>query len=173
LYLIFLLGGYRAGGKGVCGRLMSPAHETQSMREIRLLRGRLPQFWHCCILEQFWHCCILEQFWQCCILEQFWHCCILEQFWQCCIFCFSLYCKIQQCQNCSKIQQCQGLGPMIYGIQREHANHQCSCIFHLEEVTIWLDRDFNTWYTAFNVSMLTITPTTWLHLESTFVVVSL
>jgi hypothetical protein len=42
LYLIFLLGGYRAGGKGVCGRLMSPAHETQSMREIRLLRGRLP-----------------------------------------------------------------------------------------------------------------------------------
>jgi hypothetical protein len=43
LYLIFLLGGYRAGGKGVCGRLMSPAHETQSMREIRLLRGRLPQ----------------------------------------------------------------------------------------------------------------------------------
>ena len=43
LYLIFLLGGYRAGGKGVCGRLMSPAHETQSMREIRLLRGRLPR----------------------------------------------------------------------------------------------------------------------------------
>jgi hypothetical protein len=39
--LIFLLGGYRGGGKGVCGRLMSPAHETQSMREIRLLRGRL------------------------------------------------------------------------------------------------------------------------------------
>jgi hypothetical protein len=38
-----LLGGYRAGGKGVCGRLMSPAHETQSMREIRLLRGRLPR----------------------------------------------------------------------------------------------------------------------------------
>ena len=29
--------------KGVCGRLMSPAHETQSMREIRLLRGRLPR----------------------------------------------------------------------------------------------------------------------------------
>ena len=25
----------------MCGRLMSPAHETQSMREIRLLRGRL------------------------------------------------------------------------------------------------------------------------------------
>ena len=43
LYLIFLMGGYRAGGKGVCGRLISPAHETQSMREIRLLRGRLPQ----------------------------------------------------------------------------------------------------------------------------------
>jgi hypothetical protein len=38
-----LLGGDRAGGKGVCGRLMSPAHETQSMREIRLLRGRLPR----------------------------------------------------------------------------------------------------------------------------------
>ena len=31
------------GGKGVCGRLMSPVHETQSMREIRLLRGRLPR----------------------------------------------------------------------------------------------------------------------------------
>ena len=27
----------------MCGRLMSPAQETQSMREIRLLRGRLPQ----------------------------------------------------------------------------------------------------------------------------------
>jgi hypothetical protein len=27
----------------VCGRLMFPAQETQSMREIRLLRGRLPQ----------------------------------------------------------------------------------------------------------------------------------
>ena len=26
-----------------CGRLMSPAHETQSMREIRLLRRRLPR----------------------------------------------------------------------------------------------------------------------------------
>ena len=29
------------GGRS-CGRLMSPAQETQSMREIRLLRGRLP-----------------------------------------------------------------------------------------------------------------------------------
>ena len=38
-----MLGGDRAGGKGVCGRLMSPAQETQSMREIRLLRGRLPR----------------------------------------------------------------------------------------------------------------------------------
>jgi hypothetical protein len=37
------LGGDRAGGKGVCGRLMSPVHETQPMREIRLLRGRLPR----------------------------------------------------------------------------------------------------------------------------------
>ena len=27
----------------MCGRLMSPAHETQSMREIRLLRARLPR----------------------------------------------------------------------------------------------------------------------------------
>jgi hypothetical protein len=36
-----LLGGDRVGGKGVCGRLMSPVQETQSMREIRLLRGRL------------------------------------------------------------------------------------------------------------------------------------
>jgi hypothetical protein len=35
------LGGDRAGEKGVCGRFMSPAWETQSMREIRLLRGRL------------------------------------------------------------------------------------------------------------------------------------
>jgi hypothetical protein len=35
--------GIGAGGKGVCGRLMSPAHETQSMREIRFLRGRLPR----------------------------------------------------------------------------------------------------------------------------------
>ena len=43
LYLIFLLKGDRVGGKGVCGRLMSPAHETQTMREIRLLRGRLPR----------------------------------------------------------------------------------------------------------------------------------
>ena len=40
-YLIFLLGGDRSGGKGVCGRLMSPVQETQSMWEIRLLRGRL------------------------------------------------------------------------------------------------------------------------------------
>ena len=38
---IFLLGGDRVGGKGVCRRLMSPMQETQSMREIRLLRGRL------------------------------------------------------------------------------------------------------------------------------------
>ena len=38
-----LLGGDRVGGKGVCGRLMSPAHENQSMQEIRLLRGRLPR----------------------------------------------------------------------------------------------------------------------------------
>jgi hypothetical protein len=38
-----LLGGDRAGGKGVCGRLMSPAQETQSMQEIRLLRGRFPR----------------------------------------------------------------------------------------------------------------------------------
>ena len=42
IVLDFFVGGDRAGGKGVCGRLMSPAHETQSMREIRLLRGRLP-----------------------------------------------------------------------------------------------------------------------------------
>ena len=27
----------------MCGRLMSPANETQSMREIRLLHGRLPR----------------------------------------------------------------------------------------------------------------------------------
>jgi hypothetical protein len=39
----FCWGGDRGGGKGVCGRLMSPAHETQSMREIRLLCGRLPR----------------------------------------------------------------------------------------------------------------------------------
>ena len=38
-----MLGEVVREGKGVCGRLMSPAHETQSMREIRLLRGRLPR----------------------------------------------------------------------------------------------------------------------------------
>ena len=43
IVLDLFVGGYRAGGKGVCGRLMSPAHETQSMREKRLLRGRLPR----------------------------------------------------------------------------------------------------------------------------------
>jgi hypothetical protein len=37
IVLDFFVGGDRPGGKGVCGRLMSPAHETQSMREIRLL----------------------------------------------------------------------------------------------------------------------------------------
>jgi hypothetical protein len=40
-FFCFLLGGDRAGGKGMCGRFMSPALETQSMREIRLLCGRL------------------------------------------------------------------------------------------------------------------------------------
>ena len=43
IVLDILLGGGRAGGKGVCGRLMSPTHETQSMWEIRLLRRRLPR----------------------------------------------------------------------------------------------------------------------------------
>ena len=43
IVLYFLLGGYRAGGEGVRRKLMSPAHETQFMREIRLLRGRLPR----------------------------------------------------------------------------------------------------------------------------------
>ena len=43
LYFIFLLGGDCVGGKGVCVILMSPAQETQSMREIRLLRGKLPR----------------------------------------------------------------------------------------------------------------------------------
>jgi hypothetical protein len=42
IVLDFFVGGDRPGGKGVCVRLMSPAHETQSMREIRLIRGRLP-----------------------------------------------------------------------------------------------------------------------------------
>ena len=28
----------------MCGRLMSPAQETQSMREIRLLRGRVNRY---------------------------------------------------------------------------------------------------------------------------------
>jgi hypothetical protein len=32
IVLDFFVGGDRAGGKGVCGRLMSPAQETQSMR---------------------------------------------------------------------------------------------------------------------------------------------
>ena len=35
----FFVGGDRAGGKGVCRRLMSPAQETQSMREIPTQRG--------------------------------------------------------------------------------------------------------------------------------------
>ena len=43
IVLDFFVGGDRPGEKGVCGRLLSPAHETQSMREIRLLRGRLPR----------------------------------------------------------------------------------------------------------------------------------
>jgi hypothetical protein len=41
---IFCWGEDRAGGKGVCGRLMSPAQETQSMQEIRLLRGRVNMY---------------------------------------------------------------------------------------------------------------------------------
>jgi hypothetical protein len=40
----FCWGEDRAGGKGVCGRLMSPAQETQSMQEIRLLRGRVNRY---------------------------------------------------------------------------------------------------------------------------------
>jgi hypothetical protein len=40
----FCWGEDRAGGKGVCGRLMSPAQETQSMQEIRLLRGRVNMY---------------------------------------------------------------------------------------------------------------------------------
>jgi hypothetical protein len=43
IVLDFFVGGDRPGGKGVCGRLMSPTHEIQSMREIRLLRRRLPR----------------------------------------------------------------------------------------------------------------------------------
>jgi hypothetical protein len=38
----FIVLDFIVGGRS-CGRLMSPAHETQSMREIRLLRGRLPR----------------------------------------------------------------------------------------------------------------------------------
>ena len=43
IVLYFFVGGISCGRKSVCGRLMSPAHETQSMREIRLLRGRFPR----------------------------------------------------------------------------------------------------------------------------------
>ena len=39
-----MLGGDRAGGKDVCGRLMSPAQETQSMREIPAQRGRVNRY---------------------------------------------------------------------------------------------------------------------------------
>jgi hypothetical protein len=41
---IILSGGDRAGGKGVCGRLMSPAQETQSMRETPVQRGRVNRY---------------------------------------------------------------------------------------------------------------------------------
>jgi hypothetical protein len=37
----FIVLDFFVGGRS-CGRLMSPTQETQSMREIRLLRGRLP-----------------------------------------------------------------------------------------------------------------------------------
>jgi hypothetical protein len=39
-----LLGGDRAEGKGVCGRLMSPAYETQSMRENPAKKGRVNRY---------------------------------------------------------------------------------------------------------------------------------
>ena len=44
IVLDFFVGGYRAGGKGVCGRLLSPAHETQSMRETPVKRGRVNRY---------------------------------------------------------------------------------------------------------------------------------
>ena len=40
IWFIFLF----EGGKGVCGRLMSPAHETQSMRETPVKRGRVNRY---------------------------------------------------------------------------------------------------------------------------------
>ena len=46
LYLIFLLGGDRAGGKGVWGRLMSSAHEGDKAltRETPAKRGRVNRY---------------------------------------------------------------------------------------------------------------------------------
>ena len=38
------MGGDRAGGKGASGRLMSPAQETQSMRETPTKRGRVNRY---------------------------------------------------------------------------------------------------------------------------------
>jgi hypothetical protein len=34
IVLDFFVGGYRAGGKGVCGRVMSPAHEDGNTPDI-------------------------------------------------------------------------------------------------------------------------------------------
>ena len=42
IVLDFFVGGDRAGGKGVCGRLMSRVHDTQSMRENKALMRETP-----------------------------------------------------------------------------------------------------------------------------------
>jgi hypothetical protein len=44
IVLDFLLGGYRARGEVVRGRLISPAHESQSMRETPAKRGRVIRY---------------------------------------------------------------------------------------------------------------------------------
>jgi hypothetical protein len=51
IWFIFLF----EGGKGVCGRLMSPAHETQSMRETPAKRGRVNRYDITCLTNKVLH----------------------------------------------------------------------------------------------------------------------
>ena len=63
----FCWGGDRAGGKGVCGRLMFPAQETQSMRETPMQRGGgvnrygIYDIWHYPIQDTIRYKCIANK----------------------------------------------------------------------------------------------------------------